>query len=388
VANKAEGRRTLEAGGRHILRYRYLVLSLAALSMTVAFVPPAEAQADRSYTYQVETRGTVYTDRGEFAADVRDILGDARGWTLGGSVAFQPVASNADLRVILASPSAVEQAHSVCHRNYSCRVGDSVYINDRNWRNSTRAFRDAGGDLSTYREYLINHEVGHFLGFGHYDCPSRGGRAHVMQQQSISLQGCEPAGWPSDFERSTLGERLGVQVHDDWIFTDVLHGQVHRADIHALADAEVASGYVDGTYRPTALVTRGQIATLLTRALGLQAGGSPDFEDVPADHPHAHGIAAVQEHGLVSGFEDGTFRPEDHVVRGQMATMMAVGYDLEADAEPHFDDVPADHPHAEGIAAVTEAEVASGFEDGTYRPGSRVTRGQMAAFIARAGIDG
>jgi hypothetical protein len=370
------------------MRTRHVVVTLTALALTMAFASGAQAQESVSHTYQIETRGTVYTDRGEFAEDVRDILGDARGWTLGGSVAFQPVASNADLRVILASPNAVEQAHSICSRHYSCRVGDSVYINDRNWRNSTSAFRDAGGDLSTYRDYLINHEVGHFLGFGHYDCPSQGSRAHVMQQQSISLQGCEPAGWPSDFERATLGERLGVQVHDDWVFTDVLHGQVHRADIHALADAEVVNGYGDGTYRPSAHVTRGQIATMLTRALGLQAEGSPQFEDVPADHPHAHGIAAVQEHGLVTGFEDGTFRAEDHVVRGQMATMMAAGYDLETDAEPDFGDVSADHPHAEGIAAVSEAEIASGFEDGTYRPGSRVTRGQLAAFIARAGLDG
>jgi hypothetical protein len=370
------------------MRSRHLVVTLTALALTVGFASGAQAQSDVSYTYQVQSSGTVYADMDEFADRVGEILGDARGWTLGGSVSFRPIARGGDLRVILASPSAVEQAHSVCHRNYSCRVGNSVYINDRNWRQSTSAFRDAGGDLDTYHEYLINHEVGHFLGFGHQDCSGAGNRAPVMQQQSISLQGCEPAGWPTNSERARLGERLGVEVHDDWVFTDVVRGHIYRDDIHTLAEAEVTSGFRDGTYRPAASVTRGQMATFLTRALDLEATGDPAFEDVPADHPHAHGIAAVEEHGLVAGFEDGTFRPEDRVVRGQMATMMAAGYGLEAEGEPPFEDVDAAHPHAEGIAAVTEAEIAAGFEDGTYRPGSRVTRGQMAAFIARAGING
>ena len=374
------------------MRFRHLVLSLSALALALPLSAGAQADTEtetedgteQSFTYQVETRGTVHTDPGEFAERVSDILGDARGWTLGGSVAFQPVARGADLRVILASPQAVENAAPVCSRHYSCRVGDSVFINDRNWRESTTAFRNAGGDIDTYHEYLINHEVGHFLGFGHYDCGTPGNRAPVMQQQSIDLQGCEPAGWPSSTERDMLGDRLGVEVHDDWVFTDVLRGDVHRADIHTLAEAEIAGGFADGTFRPGVDVTRGQIATFLSRALDLEAQQDPDFEDVDPDHPHAEGIAAVQEHGLVSGFDDGTFRPQDRAVRGQMATMLAAGYDLEAQEDPRFEDVDADHPHAEGIAAVSEAEIAQGFQDGTYRAGSSVTRGQMAAFIARA----
>jgi hypothetical protein len=377
------------------MRRTALLVVVVAFATMLAALPAAATDSDeataasteRGYRYQVTSQGTVHTNLEAFRRDVAAILGDARGWTLGGSVGFRHVTSGGDLRVILASPQAVENAASVCHRNFSCRVGDRVYINDRNWRESTRAFRDAGGDLTTYRRYLINHEVGHFLGFGHYDCKSSGSPARVMQQQSISLQGCEPNGWPTTFERNTLADRLGVPVHD-WVFTDVLHGDVHRDAIHAIADAEVANGYPDGTFRPRTNVTRAQMATFLARALHLENEEPVAFDDVAADDPHADAIAALHEHGIVTGYDDGTFGPQDAVVRGQMATMLAGAYDLEAEGDPAFEDVPSGHPHAEGIAAVAEAGIARGFEDGTYRPGSSVTRGQMASFITRAGIDG
>ena len=346
------------------------------------------AATERAYSYEIQTRGTVHSDPGAFAWRVADILGDARGWTLGGSVAFQEVDTGGELNVILASPQAVENAAPVCSRYYSCRVGDSVYINDRNWRESTPAFREAGGDIHTYREYLINHEVGHFLGFGHYDCGTPGNRAPVMQQQSIDLQGCEPAGWPSNTEREMLGDRLGVAVHDDWYFTDVLIGDVHQEDVHAVADAEVAAGFPDGTFRPQLDVTRGQMAAFLARALDLEAEEEVRFEDVPEDHAHAEPIAAVDEHEIVSGYDDETFGPDAAVTRAQMATMLARAYDLEAEDEPEFTDVDADHTHAEGVAAVTEAGIAEGYDDDTYRPAEHVTRAQMAAFLARAGLEG
>ena len=63
--------------------------------------------------------------------------------------------------------------------------------------------KDFDKDLSTYRIYLINHEVGHYLGWGHSDCPSENALAPVMMQQSKTTDGCIPNGWPI-YERVKL----------------------------------------------------------------------------------------------------------------------------------------------------------------------------------------
>ena len=78
-------------------------------------------------------------------------------------------------------------------RIYSCRNEQQIIINFFRWVNGAIDF---GSDLETYRLYLINHEVGHILEWGHVGCPKEGALAPVMMQQSKSTMGCEPYGWP------------------------------------------------------------------------------------------------------------------------------------------------------------------------------------------------
>ena len=67
-----------------------------------------------------------------------------------------------------------------------------------------------GEDVAGYRLYMVNHEVGHLLGVPHKRCGAQGQPAPVMLQQTISLDGCEPQGWPTGEEISWLRTRRGL----------------------------------------------------------------------------------------------------------------------------------------------------------------------------------
>jgi Protein of unknown function (DUF3152) len=147
--------------------------------------------------YRVELEDSVAIDPAEFAATVDLILADPRGWTAGGQWSFQRVPGEAPLVVRLATPDTVD---AICAQygldtggEVSCRGGDYVMINLRRWLQGVPHF---DGDLGTYRQYLVNHEVGHRLGFGHVGCPAPGGPAPVMLQQTLTLDGCLPNAWP------------------------------------------------------------------------------------------------------------------------------------------------------------------------------------------------
>ncbi|WP_324275079.1 DUF3152 domain-containing protein [Blastococcus brunescens] len=190
-----------------------LVLTVTALVLVTG--PPASA-AERTYTYTVSTQGSVQGDVNHFAAVARQTLADSRGWTVGGSIAFQQVASGGDFDLILASPQVVGNASPGCSSQWSCRVGRSVYINDDRWRLATGSWPHG---LGHYQQYVILHEVGHWLGLPHTDCPTPGRTAWVMQQQSISLQDCRANVWPVIEERERVARHHGVGV----IWTGIEH---------------------------------------------------------------------------------------------------------------------------------------------------------------------
>ena len=165
------------------------------------------------------------------------------------------------------------------------------------------------------------------------------------------------------------------------VFADIA-GNVHAADIVTLAAAGITTGCTATTYCPRRPVTRGQFATFLTRALDLPEGVQA-FSDVPADHPHAAAIRATAAAGITVGCEPDRFCPAEGLTRGQMASLLQRALGL-PDGAPRFADVPASHPHAAGVWAIAAAGITSGCEPDRFCPAATVDRGQMAAFLVRA----
>ncbi|MFC7273553.1 DUF3152 domain-containing protein [Paractinoplanes rhizophilus] len=142
----------------------------------------------------------------DFAAQVVSTLGDARSWVGGGQVRLQmvPGGEPADFVVLLATR---DTAGRLCRQGgtniringvpyTSCRTTGKAIINLDRWRLSAKPYRYAKIPLATYRQYVINHEVGHELGHRHQGCPRAGGPAPVMVQQTLTTRGCTPYPWP------------------------------------------------------------------------------------------------------------------------------------------------------------------------------------------------
>ena len=127
---------------------------------------------------------------------IASILNDSRGWKNITEKEFLLVSEEAaDFTFIFSSPDKTDELCAPLETNgiYSCRNEEEVIINYFRWRNGALDF---GNDMKTYRLYLINHETGHILGWGHTGCPKEGAIAPVMMQQSKTTGGCMAYGWP------------------------------------------------------------------------------------------------------------------------------------------------------------------------------------------------
>jgi uncharacterized protein DUF3152 len=135
----------------------------------------------------------------DFAHAVDRTLGDGRSWIASGRLRLQrvPGGASAEFTVYLASPKTSQRICSTGGLETggytSCRLLRKVIINDARWDGAVRDYR---APISTYRQYAINHEVGHQLGHGHEACPGKGRPAPVMMQQTLGLKGCVANAWP------------------------------------------------------------------------------------------------------------------------------------------------------------------------------------------------
>lgn len=131
------------------------------------------------------------------AEDVIEILQDDQGWQDVDGVRFALVEDTgaADVVVSLATPDTTDERCAPLDTGgeVSCSQGPEVILNAERWAHGVEHI----DDLGLYRQYLVNHEVGHSLGHGHVGCPAAGEPAPLMMQQTKSLDGCTPNPWPA-----------------------------------------------------------------------------------------------------------------------------------------------------------------------------------------------
>ena len=116
--------------------------------------------------------------------------------------------------------------------------------------------------------------------------------------------------------------RLGSYEPGPERFSDVTGDKWYVEAVNALANAGVLGGFPDGSFRPNNTATRAQLASILAALSGETAAGTASFSDVSPTHWAGNAIALAQEKGWVTGYPDGSFRPEQGVTRAEAVAVI------------------------------------------------------------------
>jgi endoglucanase len=150
--------------------------------------------------------------------------------------------------------------------------------------------------------------------------------------------------------------------------------------VGTLEDQGVVSGYEDGSYGPEDVLTRGQMAKIISLAFDLDTNGSSlaDYAD------------SVMEEGIAEGYRDeegsltGDFGLNDPLTRAEAVKMLTLAADLDATGTLSFPDVSAEEWYYDHVRAAYAYGLVDGYDNGSFGPDDTVTRGQIAKMVVLA----
>jgi hypothetical protein len=239
-----------------------------------------------------------------------------------------------------------------------------------------RMLKDGALVLSYYRAYdsqcdPVNEDIP-------YSCMSQWGSQEMAQEGKSWKEILEHYYQPTEIARY----RYLSDVPSDHVFYSV---------IDSLMRDGVINGYSDGTFRPDEPVSRAEMAKFVVNALEIEKDTTcTAFSDVSPDHVFYTPIMTLKCHGIVQGFEDGSYKPEAFVTRGQATKFLVEGlaYTFATEGEFYysgkeevFSDVNSRYIFYQHIMTAYEKKILSGYEDGSFQPDITITRGAMAKMV-------
>ncbi|QGG49145.1 S-layer homology domain-containing protein [Heliorestis convoluta] len=157
--------------------------------------------------------------------------------------------------------------------------------------------------------------------------------------------------------------------------------------IQEFVDMDITQGYPDGTFRPNGLITRAEFLTLVVKTFDLPIGNSAvTFPDVQSSDWFYAVAGAAKAAGIVQGDERGNFSPHRPVSRAEMVTMVrrAAGESLVLSGQRRsFPDVPVGSWMEEPIVHAVQAGLVSGYQDGLFYPQQQATRAEAATVLIK-----
>ncbi|MCG7337022.1 S-layer homology domain-containing protein [Sporosarcina sp. ACRSM] len=173
------------------------------------------------------------------------------------------------------------------------------------------------------------------------------------------------------------------------VFSDVPTSKSYAHAVYELAERNVIGGYEDGTFKPGASITRGQAASIIAKLVKLDTTKvkDPGFKDVSPSQWNYGAIAALANAGIINGYGDGRFGPNDTITRAQMASILVKAFELPPyyynNDENPFDDIRRLGSHQVNIHILHKMGITSGTSANAYSPNAPITRAQAAVLIVK-----
>ena len=177
---------------------------------------------------------------------------------------------------------------------------------------------------------------------------------------------------------------ITVNVTKKAMFKDVPASHPYFKEISYLVENKYITGYGDGTFRPEQTLSRAHGAVIISRALKLDTSKikDPGFKDVNASHTYYKEIAAIQNAGIMDG-SNGNFNPEGKLTRAQMAKIITNSFKLEGVSSIQFKDVPKSNWAYEYVQALAANNITTGYGGGLFKPNESISRVHFGLFLYR-----
>ena len=200
------------------------------------------------------------------------------------------------------------------------------------------------------------------------------------------LEKSAPEGYVASDETYTLtvsDSRITMNGKD---YAPVTFVNRKAAELNRTDHLAFLSGYANGTFEPDRNMTRAEVTTmfarLLTEKMTADQTYSNTFSDVAKSHWAANYIGYMQQFGIITGYADGSFRPDASVTRAEFAAI-ASRFERLTEGTKSFSDVPGSHWAAKYINFAATRGWVNGYADGTFRPNNSITRAEVAAVTCR-----
>ncbi|WP_151732810.1 amidase family protein [Paenibacillus tengchongensis] len=185
-----------------------------------------------------------------------------------------------------------------------------------------------------------------------------------------------PATTPTPAEPTTPANNPEVDS-----FADTMNHWA-KASIDVLIAKGLLTGYSDGTFRPNSGLTRAEAIKVIATHMGVE-GQESKFTDVSSTHWANKFIGAAAGLGLMNGYSDGSFRPEEKISRSELAALITRAFKLTGTGTASFTDVKKNAWYYDSIDALASTNIITGYADNTFKPEKDITRAEFATIVSR-----